>query len=186
MTPLALLADLAPTRVLEADLHVGVSVTRGEQAVQELAVADRRTGGTVSAALVYRTRYFLSPFVDVGHTLVSSGGTTVPAYQTAGPAIADQRLALWNASGGLTLDTWRLRFQGGLGVGVVVVRTRLAGDEARGARLGPLPFFSVGVSLVRAPRFALALKLRALPSSQHLDVEVFSVGFEARGDLLRF
>ena len=43
-----------------------------------------------------------------------AGGTTVPAYQTAGPAIADQRLSLWNVSGGLTFDTWRLRFQGGL------------------------------------------------------------------------
>ncbi|HQY60396.1 MAG: hypothetical protein IPF92_14070 [Myxococcales bacterium] len=186
MIPLALLADIAPTRALEADLHVGVGVTRGEQAVQELAVADRRVGGTASAALVYRTRYFLSPFVDVGHTVVSSGGTLVPADQTSRAEIADQRLSLWNASGGLTFDTWRLRFQGGLGVGVVVVRTRLAGDEARSARLGPLPYFSLGIALVRAPRLTLALKLRALPSSQHLDVEVFSVGFEVRGDLLRF
>ncbi len=186
MIPLALLAELAPTHVLEGDLHVGLSATRAEQAVQELAVADRRTGGTLSAGLVYRTRYFLSPFVDLGYTAVSAGGTYVPAYQTSGPAIADQRLTLWNASGGLTFDTWRLRLQGGLGLGVVVVRTRLAGDEARGSRVGPLPFFGVGLALVRTERLTLALKLRALLSSQHLDVEVLSVGFELRGDLLRF
>lgn len=182
-----LLAEMAtPSHVVEADFHVGLGVAVGEQAVQELAVADRRTGFTVSGALFYKTRYFLSPFLDVGYTAVSAGGTIVPAYQTAGPAIADQRLSLWNASGGLAYHTWRVRFQGGLGFGVVVLRTRLAGDESRGARLGPLPFFGMGIDLVRAPRFELALKLRALLSSQHLDVEVFSVGFEIRGDMLRF
>lgn len=186
MIPLVLLADIAPTRVLEADLHVGVSFTPAEQAVQELSVADHRTGGTLSVGLVYRTRYFLSPFVDLGYTAASTGGTRVPASLTAGPAIADQRLSLWNTSVGVTFDTWRLRLQGGLGPGVVVVRTRLGGDEARTSRLGPLPFFSLGVALVRSPRLSLALKLRALPSSQHLDLEVFSVGFEVRGDLLRF
>jgi hypothetical protein len=190
MIALLLVSQLAATtpkpHVIEGDFHVGLSVDVGEQAVQELAIADRRSGETISASFLYKTRYFLSPFIDVGYTLASSGGTIVPAYQVAGPTIADNRLSLWNLSSGLTFDTWRLRFQGGLGIGFVVVRTRLAGDESRADRAGPLAFFAVGLDLVRAPGFDLALKLRALLSSQHLDMQVLSIGLEIRGDLLRF
>lgn len=190
MIALVLLAQLAATtpkpHVFEADLHVGLSVDVGEQAVQELAISDRRLGGTLSGALVYKTRYFLSPFLDVGYTNASSGGTIVPAFQTGGPAIADQRLSVWNLSSGLAFDTWRLRFQGGLGLGIVVLRTRLAGDESRADRAGPLAFFAIGLDLVHRPSFDLALKLRALLSSQHLDVQVFSIGLEIRGDVFRF
>ncbi len=181
------LATTAPYRhVLETDFHVGLTMDVGEQAVQELAIADNRKGATLSFGLVYKTRYFLSPFLDVGYTLASSGGTFVPAYQTGGPAIADQRLSVWNLSSGLAFDTWRLRFEGGLGIGIVVVRTRLLGDESRADRTGPLAFFAVGLDLIRAPRFDLALKARALLSSQHLDVQVLSLGLEIRGDLVRF
>lgn len=190
MIALALVAQLAASapkpHVLELDLHVGISLDVGEQAIQELAIADHRVGSTVSGSLVYRTRYFLSPFVDVGFTGVSSGGTLVPAYQSGGPAVADQRLSLWNVSSGLAFDTWRLRFQGGLGFGVVALHTRLEGDDSRSNRLGPLAFLAVGLDLVHRPSFALALKLRALLSSQHLDVQVFSIGLEIRGDVFRF
>lgn len=190
MSALLLLAQLAATtpkpHVFEVDFHVGMSLALGEQAVQELAIADHRLGSTISAAVLYKTRYFLSPFIDVGYTLASAGGTIVPAFQTGGPAIADQRLSVWNLSSGLAFDTWRLRFEGGLGLGFVVVRQRLAGDESRADRAGPLAFFSTSLDLVRAPRFDLALKLRALLSSQHLDVQILSIGLELRGDLFRF
>lgn len=182
----AQVAATAPRHVLEADLHFGFTMDFGDQAIQELAIADNRKGGTLSFGAVYKTRYFLSPFVDVGYTAASAGGTLVPAYQTGGPAIADQRLSVWNVSSGLAFDTWRLRLQCGLGFGIVVVRTRLDGDESRADRAGPLAFFAIGLDLVRAPRFALALKGRALLSSQHLDVQVVSLGLEIRGDLLRF
>lgn len=189
MIALALVAQLAATdpkpHVLELDLHVGLSADIGEQAIQELAIADHRVGTTVSGAIVYRTRYFLSPFLDVGFTGVSSGGTLVPAY-AGGPAVADQRLSLWNVASGFAFDTWRLRFQGGLGFGVVSLHTRLQGDDSRSSRLGPCAMFAVGLDLVHRPSFDLALKLRALLSSQHLDVQVFSIGLEIRGDVFRF
>ena len=188
MIAIFLVAQLAApkTHVLEADFHAGLSFDVGKQAIQELAIADHRLGSTLSIAAVYRTRYFLSPFIDVGYTAASAGGTIVPGYQYGGPAIADQRLSVWNVSSGFAFDTWRLRFQGGLGFGVVVLRTRLDGDESHSARFGPLAFFAASVDLVRAPRFDLALKLRGLLSSQHLDAQVFSIGLEIRGDLLRF
>ena len=191
MLPLLVAQASAPapapkTHTVEVDLHFGLSYDVGEQAIQELALSDHRFGETFSVAAVYKTRYFLSPFVDVGYSAVSSGGTLVPFYQYGGPAIADQRLSLWNVSSGFAFDTWRLRFQAGLGLGVVVLRARVGADESHSARLAPLALFATSLDLVRAPRFALALKLQALLSSQHLDVQVFSAGLEIRGDLVRF
>lgn len=172
-----------PRNVFEASVLLGPSYVFGTPLPN--AISDRRVGMGGGVALFYRSRYFLTPFVDVGYSILSRGSARVPDFEPGGPGVIDDRLDAWHFSAGAALDVWRLRFRAGVALYLLGVSSKLAGVESSTSDLSVGSLLGVTANVLRARRFFLGLDFVAHNAPQ-ANVHYLRAGLSVHGDILSF
>lgn len=169
-------------RIVEVALRVGPTYVTG--AALPNATSDRRVGMEAALQVFYRTRYFLTPFVEGGYAFVSSGAATVPAGSPGGPGTLFAKLDGWHVAGGLSHEFWRMRAGAAVGFYSFKLSDSLAGVEATThfSSLGLDAF--VGVTLVKTPRFFGTFDL-VTHNAPTADLHYFQAAITLHGDFLR-
>jgi hypothetical protein len=170
-------------KALELALRLGPTFSTG--AALPNATSDRRVGMGASLGVFYRTRYFLSPFVETGYALLSTGTAFVPRGAPGGPGTIVDRLDAWHAVAGLSYEAWRLRVglaAGGYSFGLT---SRLGGvtSATRATSIGFDAYLAL--TLLRAPRFFTALEL-VTNNAPTADLHYFQAALAIHGDFLRW
>ena len=149
------------------------------------ATSDRRVGMEGALQIFYRTRYFLTPFVEGGYAFLSTGSAPVPAGQPGGPGILADRLDSWHVGGGLSYEFWRLRAGAAIGFYSFGLSVGLDGvsSSTTFSSLGLDGF--LGVTLVKASRFFATLDLVS-HNAPTADLHYFQAAISLHGDFLRW
>jgi hypothetical protein len=123
--------EARPPWTLEVDLH-GAWGFMVQPKVDHSRETSRRNGGPgVGVSALFRTRYFLAPFLDVNFQPLYRSKEIINVVDTpsapGGPTPADGRLRTLGVTGGLAYDFWRIRLGAGIGVYQMQVRSTLEG-----------------------------------------------------------
>lgn len=168
-------------RILEAALRLGPTFTLG--AGLRGASSDQIVGMGGALAVFYRTRYFLSPFVEGGYARLSTGSAPVPRSAPGGPGTIADRLDAGHLVGGLSYSAWRLRAGLGAGMYVFGLRSKLAGVTSS-TRAYSVGFDAhVSVRLFETARFFTALDLVS-HNAPTTDLHYLQVAFSIHGDVV--
>jgi hypothetical protein len=169
-----------PPRVLEASLRVGPTFTLGNGLPG--ATSDRIVGMGLALSVFYRSRYFLAPFVEGGHTRLSTGSAFVPRGAPGGPGTLSDRLTAWHVVGGLSYSAWRLRAGLGAGLYAFGLTSKLDGISSSTQALSVGFAAHVGVRLLEASRFFTALDLVS-HNAPTTNLHYLQVALSIHGDL---
>lgn len=171
------------TSTLEVSMLLGPSYVLGPAVPN--SIADRRMGMGGALQIVYRTRYFLAPFIDGGYTVLSKGAAHVPAGEPGGPAIISNSLDAVHVAAGLAFDIWRVRLLVGAGVYFFGLSTKLGGTESstRDGSLGSI--LGLSAKIYRARRFHLAADFFARNAPES-GLNYLTFGLSVHGDALSF
>jgi hypothetical protein len=173
----------APDFTLEAGLYTGYSrlylptpSRRGELSASNVGIA-------VAGGGLLRSKYFLSPFVELAfHRLLRTSDEVDLGAALGGRVVAHNWLSTLGLTAGGALDIWRLRIRAGLGLDFVYVHSTINGSTIRTSERDMGYVFAVGGYLWRNQRFKLGLEARTrLILSANLGF--FSLGATASGDV---
>lgn len=189
MTPSALLlaaccAEPPPaTKALDLALRVGPTVTLG--AALPRAVSDQRGGMEAAAQLHFRTRYFLTPFLEGGYARLGAGSAPVPRTQPGGPGMLSVRMDAWHLTAGLTYALGPARVAVAAGYYGFGLTSQLAGVTSTTSAGSFGLDASLGLTLVRAPRFFATLEL-VTHNGLTADLHYLQAALSIHGDFLRW
>jgi hypothetical protein len=143
-----------------------------------------RNGG-VGLALValYRSRYFLAPFAEVGYFSLAASDRVVDVG--SGPVSVLNRSWAFGFAGGVALDVWRLRFRAGLGFYDLVVRTVTPGARSTVSELDFGYLAGVTVYPLVRDRFRVGVEARA-GFIVEAETGFLSLGATLGGDAITF
>jgi hypothetical protein len=150
------------TSALELDAYVGLGRMVAPQ-VDHAGETSRTNGGPGgSIGAVYRTRYFLAPFVEVGAWSLYAAEQTVDLGSAGGMAAA--RSSLWAISlvAGPAFDLGPLRGRAAIGLFDLRVSSKVAGQEANTGELDMGYAFALSGFFVRTSRVRVGLEGRLL------------------------
>jgi hypothetical protein len=133
--------------------------------------------------VLYRSGYFLAPFVETGYTFLSKGSAHVSAGEPGGPGVIDNRLHAWHVGAGVALDIWRLRFSAGAAGYFVGLSTRFAGvsSSTRDFSLGSILGASANLLGTRHFHFSADFVAHDVPQA---NLQYFTFGFSIHDDVL--
>jgi hypothetical protein len=119
--------EARPPWTLELDLH-GAWGFMVQPKVDHSREISRRNGGPgVGVSALFRTPYFLAPFLDVRFQPLYRSKEIVDLPSLGGPTPADGSLRTLGVTGGAVFDFWRLRLGAGIGAYQMQVRSTLEG-----------------------------------------------------------
>jgi hypothetical protein len=116
----------AATTALELDVSAAL-VRRGALSVSD-ELSTRNGGVGVAVTALYRSRYFLAPFVDLAYYPLSASERAVDLGR--GRELVTNRAWTFGFTGGVALDVWRVRLLAGLGAYDLRVQTWAAGERS--------------------------------------------------------
>jgi hypothetical protein len=170
-------------KVIEVALRLGPPYVTGAELPN--ATTDHRVGMEAALQLFYRTRYFLTPFVEGGYAFLSTGSAFVPRGQPGGPGTIADRLDAWHLAGGISHEFWRFRAGAAIGFYSFGLSVRFAGvDSSTTASSLGLDAY-LGVTLLRARRFFTTLDL-VTHNAPTADLHYFQAALSLHGDFLRW
>lgn len=173
-------ADVPP-RALEIDVFGGVT-KRGGLSVQD-DLSTRNGGGAAALGVLYRSRYFLSPFLDFAYYPLSASERVVDLGR--GPELVTNRAWTFGFTGGAALDLWRVRLLAGLGAYDLRVSTWSSGERST---VSELDFgYVVGASAFPLVRDRLRVGVEARAGLiVEAQTALASVGLTIGGDAVTF
>lgn len=173
-----------PTRgAFEVSLLLGPSYVFGTPLPN--AISDQRVAMGGAVAVFYRSRYFLTPFVDVGYGLLSQGSARVAEFEPGGPGVISNTLDAWHFSAGVAIDVWRLRLRAGAAVYRFGVASSFAGVDASTSDVSVGSVLGVSANVFRARRFHLGLDFMAHNAPQ-ANVHYLRFGLSIHQDVFSF
>lgn len=178
-------ATAAPRHAIEIGVTQLFAVTATSPGDTTGTVFTRRAGSAVGLSVVYRTPYFLSPFIDVTYYPLYERTRFVDLGAAGGRATADGSLSAVGFIGGLALDLSRLRLRAGVGTYDVLVRSSVLGATSHAAESDMGYLVALDGYLFKAPRFRVGLEVRAAFIVE-ADVTSVGIGLTFSGDALRF
>ncbi len=143
-----------------------------------------RNGGEVFAGYaLYRSPYFLSPYVDVGYFPLYASQESREVGPPFGTLHSTSSLTTWGFVAGPAFDVWRLRFRAGMGAYRVQVRSTVLGETITTSELdGGYMFAASGWFLLRS-RVRVGLEAR-LGLIVEADIPLLALGATIGGDAL--
>jgi hypothetical protein len=176
-------AETRPTKALEVGATGGYSWMLRVEDSDAVRVWSRNGGEAVSAYVLYRSPYFLSPFIDVGYFPLYASQETRAVGAPFGTLASDNKLGTWAFIAGPALDVWRLRFRAGLGAYRLQVRSTVLGQTITPSELDGGYMFGVsGWFLVRS-RVRVGLDAR-VGLIVEADTPLLALGATIGGDAL--
>jgi len=175
----------APRHAIEIGAAQLFAVTATSPGDASGTVFTRRAGSAVGLSVMYRTPYFLSPFIDVTYYPLYERTRSVDLGDAGGRTTADGSLSAVGFIGGIALDLSRLRFRAGVGTYDVLVRSSVLGSASRAAESDMGYLVALDGYVFKAPRFRVGLEVRAAFIVE-ADVTSVGIGFTFSGDALRF
>lgn len=174
-----------PTRALEIGTFLGYGGGIGKQGDIGEVLRSRRGGFLLTAGVLYRTRYFLSPFVDAGFYQLYASRNRVDLGSLGGVTDVNSTLNAVGFVSGFALDAWRLRFKGGVGLFDVIVRSEVLGDRLATSELDMGYVLGIGGHILQRDRVKIGLELRAVAIVE-AGMGVLALGLSIDHDALRF
>lgn len=149
-------------------------------------VSQRDGGLAIAVGSLLRTKYFLSPFIDVNyHSLMRSTDQVDLGPSLGGPALANNFLSVVGLLGGAALDVWRLRIRAGLGLDFVLVHSKVNGAALTSSEKDMSYFLALGGYLWRSGRFKLGIEART-SVILNANIGFVTLGVTGNADLLRW
>lgn len=155
-----------PTRALEADLHLGWARQIAPSVDHTYETWSRNGGIAAHGGLVLRSRYFLSPFLDMGYVQLYSSDEEKDVGPPLGTLKSQNSLSAWSLVGGPAVDIGRVRLRAGMGVYRLQVRSTVLGATITPTELDLGYLVTLGVTLWRSERWKLGLETRAFLISE--------------------
>lgn len=125
---LALLATPVPAVAGSRDAHVlEVGLWSGFVVPLDRAGIDSAGGPSLGVQIRYRAPSGLHAFVEGGWAALGSSEGLVADRVPGQPGRIASSLDTWLALGGIGVDVWRIRLEGGIGAAVLAVRSTLDG-----------------------------------------------------------
>ncbi len=118
-------------------------------------------GGALAGTILYRSRYFVSPFVDAGYFPLYRSRDAVDLGSAGGAAVSVSSLAAWGFAAGVAADVWRLRLRAGLAFYDLFVHSRVLGSDIHPSELDGGYMFAIGGYIVRSERLQVGAEVRA-------------------------
>jgi hypothetical protein len=174
-----------PPSALEVSASLGPSVAFGEPANPQYTQSFGRVGVSLSAALAYRSSYFIDPFFEVGYALLASGESTLPVGPWGQGGDLSHSLGTWIFSPGIRTELWRFRPELGLGLAIVTQSNDFAGETNHVTQPALLTQVGLGFSLVEAERIHIDTGLK-LVTAQGAGISFVCLSLIARLDALAF
>jgi hypothetical protein len=145
----------------------------------------RRNGGpAVGGSVLFRTAYFLAPFLDVYFQPLYRSESVLD-LGSLGPAQASRSLRTLGVVGGAGFDFWRLRLAAGIGAYQMQVHQTLNGRTMRTSEWDMSYLFSAGGFVWGWDRIRVGLESR-LGIIVDGGTTFFSVGIVVAGDAVRW
>jgi hypothetical protein len=175
--------DLPHRYTFEADLYAGYSrlylpspSRRGELSASNVGVA-------VAVGSLFRSPYFLSPFVELAfHRLLRTTDAVDLGPALGGSGVAHNWLSTLGLTAGGALDVWRLRVRAGVALDFVYVHSTVNGRTLSASERDMGYVLAVGGYLWRNPRFKIGLEARTR-LILNANLGFVSLGATAAGDL---
>jgi len=117
-----------PKRALEVDAFGGI-LRRGNLTVPD-DVSTRNGGLALALAVHYRSRYFLSPFLEAAYYSLAASDRVVDLGLGSGRSYVLNSSWAFGFTGGAALDIWRVRLRVGVGAYDLFVRTVTLGARS--------------------------------------------------------
>jgi hypothetical protein len=93
------------------------------------------TGAGLALTVLFRSPYFLSPFLDISYVPMQSSQQWVDLGPYGGPAVATASLRGYGIIVGPAYDFWRMRVRAGIGAYDVIVHASVLHEEIRPSEL---------------------------------------------------
>jgi hypothetical protein len=176
--------EARPPWTLEVDLH-GAWGFMVQPKVDHSRELSRRNGGPgVGVSALFRTPYFLAPFLDVRFQPLYRSREIVDV--PSGPTPADGSLRTLGVTGGAAFDFWRLRLGAGIGAYQMQVRSTLEGRSTLRTSEWDMGYvFSASGFVWGWDRIRLGIESR-LGVIVDGGTTFFSVGMVVAGDAVRW
>ena len=176
-------AEGEPSKFLEVGVFGGHSWSLRVHTENEQRVASRNGGEAFAAYALFRSPYFLSPYIDVGYYPLYASQETRDVGPPFGTLRSTNSLSSWALVAGPAFDVWQLRFRAGMGVYRLQVRSTVLGETITPSELDGGYLFAVsGWFLVRS-RVRVGLEGR-LGLIVEADVPMLALGATIAGDAL--
>jgi hypothetical protein len=144
-------------------------------------VSKRDGGIALGLGVVLRSRYFLSPFIDVHYHSLLRSTDQVDLGALGGPSLANNSLSTLDAVAGAALDLWRIRVRGGVALAFVYVHSTINGDTLRSSERDMGYFLGIGGYLWKSKRFKVGIEARTM-LILNANIGFVSLGATASGD----
>lgn len=115
---------------IEVSVGGGPSMSFGEPANPELTPSANRWGALLSALVAYRSGYFITPSLELGHAWLARGEAELPPGPWGEGGRLEQRLRAWLISPGISVQIWRFRPRLGLGLAIVTQAFSFSGEDS--------------------------------------------------------
>ncbi len=142
-------------------------------------------GGMFAGGLMFRSSYFLSPFVDIGYYPLYRSQIRVDLGSFGGQTVATNELDTVGFMGGAALDVWRLRLKAAIGLYDLHVGSTVLGRRVDPHQRNMGYLFAVSGLVLRRPRFEVGVELRSGVIVE-ADTSFFAFGFTMSGDAISF
>lgn len=144
----------------------------------------KRNGGEAFAGYaLYRSPYFLAPFVDVGYFPLYASQESREVGAPFGTLRSTNSMATWSFMAGPAFDVWRLRFRAGMGAYYLRVRSTVLGETVTPSELNGGYMFAASGWLLRQSRLRVGLEAR-VGLIVEADTPLFALGATLGGDAL--
>jgi hypothetical protein len=179
----ALALETEKPYAIELDLFTGYNRLYLPRPARRGEVSRRDGGIAVGIGAVFRSRYFLSPFLDVHyHSLLRSTDQVDLGPALGGAMVANNSLSTLDAVAGAALDVWRIRVRGGVALAFVFVHSTINGVTLRSSERDMGYFLGIGGYLWQSKRFKVGIEARTM-LILNANIGFVSLGVTAAGDV---
>lgn len=173
----------APDRFLEVGVFGGHSFQLRVHQENEARTWSKNGGEAFAAYALFRSPYFLSPWVDVGYFPLYASQETREVGPPFGTLHSTNSLTTLAFTAGPAFDVWRLRIRAGMGAYRLQVRSTVLGETITPSELdGGYVFALSGWFLMRS-RVRVGLEAR-LGLIVEADLPFLALGATVGGDAL--
>jgi hypothetical protein len=173
----------AQTKALEVDAFGGVSRALRVESSDEHRIWSRNGGESFALGAVYRSPYFLSPFVDFAYYPYFASQETRDVGPPFGSLRSTNSLSVVAITAGAAYDVWRLRFRAGIGTHQLRVSSTVLGERIEPREIDMGYAFGVAGWLLMRHRVRIGAEARVVLVVES-DMPILALGATIGGDAI--
>ena len=186
----ALLAIAPQARAEEPRHHLEIGIFGGlAKSAQPLGNRDiityRNGGSELALFAVYKTPYFLSPFIDLSYMPIAELHARVDLGPYGGATTTAGRSWAYGMMAGFAYDAWRFRFRAGVGYYDLFSKARVLKTRALSNEIDFGYLLAVNASLLKREHIQIGAEIRASFIIEG-QIAVVALGPSISGDAISF